>query len=170
MADTARTRFKSRPRSRPAATAVVEKLEDWDRGVKWREGARYGGGNSARGRPPYLAKRATAGRCMVLELTTAGEMQDERRCFFSGSTDGHVHTIPVTLCYNARYSEVLFDARHCNASELSLVLSGRIDSYVLPIQQEHLIRDTLRLLVFPITSARLITQSICSTSRRSSAA
>lgn len=66
IADTPRVLFKSRPR--PAATGVVEKLEDCtgDRVIeKWSDGARYGGGNSAT-RAPYWAKRATDGRCMVV--------------------------------------------------------------------------------------------------------
>lgn len=65
MADTPRDLL----RSRPAATAVDEKLDDWagDRiREKWRDGARYGGGNSANGRPPsWRASRVTDWRCIV---------------------------------------------------------------------------------------------------------
>jgi hypothetical protein len=59
--------------------------------------------------------------------------------------------------------------RQCRFKNTASFVS-RTDSCVLLIRQEYSIHDTLRLPVFPRTSARLIIQSICSTSRRSSAA
>jgi hypothetical protein len=85
-------------RPRPAATAgVVEKLEvcTEDRVIeKWREGARYGGGNSAIAMPPCWAKRAIAGRCIV-DVSVQEVVQPSSRletlsgaCFFSGLPGG----------------------------------------------------------------------------------